>query len=550
MRVSNQKPVELSPIYSPVTTGDFHPEEYLVQTIHQLFNPLNPSQPVTFTAGGNNLTETDVADYFLKCLGVTYDAAAQASAKEILHQTAVYFNKNTTLGIDEMFFVQSLVKCKLPEPNASVIYQPGTDVIPAARQFLAGKVDWDWWFASLTGFARPKTLGFSFATEQSFEDFKSWLLTITTPLLAALPADTVQMLQQFQTLKLNGLTESLKLRNDDSENNDENSFARLIIAYLMLYAGQVSQTEFSVMPFVISELYCPQTIVFINVEKHAKATAREIDTEWNIIKQSIQQNIPMISNKQLNKLTATQRALHKAAAMANANMQTMQQVQAQRAARTRFSSKQPTARDLTKIIKKIIKRMATVSHSMNVYKTTKPTYQKPNRRDPDDFNKMGKSTSTKYRPDIHLYIDTSGSISEENYASTMKACIVMAKKLNVNLYFNSFSHILSQTTKLNVKDRSYDAIYKEFQKTDKVTGGTNYEPIWHFVNRSKKRKAELSIIITDFEYYPPNHYVEHPKNLYYIPCANMRWSSIVGAANDFVKNMQHIEPLIRERLMF
>lgn len=550
MRVSNQKPVELSPIYSPVTTGDFHPEEYLVQTIHQLFNPLNPSQPVTFTAGGNNLTETDVADYFLKCLGITYDAAAQASAKEILHQTAVYFNKNTTLSIDEMFFVQSLVKCKLPEPNASVIYQPGTDVIPAARQFLAGKVDWDWWFASLTGFARPKTLGFSFATEQSFEDFKSWLLTITTPLLAALPADTVQMLQQFQTLKLNGLTESLKLRNDDSENNDENSFARLIIAYLMLYAGQVSQTEFSVMPFVISELYCPQTIVFINVEKHAKATAREIDTEWNIIKQSIQQNIPMISNKQLNKLTATQRALHKAAAMANANMQTMQQVQAQRAARTRFSSKQPTARDLTKIIKKIIKRMATVSHSMNVYKTTKPTYQKPNRRDPDDFNKMGKSTSTKYRPDIHLYIDTSGSISEENYASTMKACIVMAKKLNVNLYFNSFSHILSQTTKLNVKDRSYDAIYKEFQKTDKVTGGTDYEPIWHFVNRSKKRKAELSIIITDFEYYPPNHYVEHPKNLYYIPCANMRWSNIVGAANDFVKNMQHIEPLIRERLMF
>lgn len=550
MKVSNQKPVELSPIYSPVTTGDFHPEEYLVQTIHQLFNPLNPNQPVTFTAGGNNLTETDVADYFLKCLGVIYDATAQASAKEILHQTAVYFNKNTSLSIDEMFFVQSLVKTKLPEPNANVIYQPGTDVIPAARQFLAGKVDWDMWFASLTGFARPKTLGFSFATEQSFEDFKSWLLNITTPLLAALPADTVQMLQQFQTLKLNGLTESLKLRNDDTENNEENSFARLIIAYLMLYATQVSQTEFSVMPFVISELYCPQTIVFINIEKHAKATAREIDTEWNIIKQSIQQNIPMISNKQLNKLTATQRALHKAAAMANANMQTMQQMQAQRAARTRFSSKQPTARDLTRIIKKVIKKMATVSHSMNVYKSTKATYQKPNRRDPDDFNKMGKTTSTKYRPDIHLYIDTSGSISEDNYASTMKACIVMAKKMNVNLYFNSFSHVLSQTTKLNVKDRSYDAIYREFQKTDKVTGGTDYEPIWHFINRSKKRKAELSIIITDFEYYPPNHYVEHPKNLYYIPCANMSWSSIVGAADSFVKNMQHIEPLVRERLLF
>ena len=74
--------------------------------------------------------------------------------------------------------------------------------------------------------------------------------------------------------------------------------------------------------------------------------------------------------------------------------------------------------------------------------------RKANRRDPDDYNKPGRITSVEYMPDLHVYVDTSGSISEANYQEAVLLLIRIAKKLNVNLYFNSFSHILSQQTLL------------------------------------------------------------------------------------------------------
>ena len=127
---------------------------------------------------------------------------------------------------------------------------------------------------------------------------------------------------------------------------------------------------------------------------------------------------------------------------------------------------------------------------------------------------------------------------------------MVAKKLNINLYFNSFSHCMSQCTKLRTKDKSLKQIYAVFRKVPKVTGGTDYEQIWHYINRSKKRQRELSIIITDFEWSPPNHYVQHPKNLYYMPCSRLDVDKMIRWAKNFVKDMQHIDPAIRSHVLF
>ena len=126
----------------------------------------------------------------------------------------------------------------------------------------------------------------------------------------------------------------------------------------------------------------------------------------------------------------------------------------------------------------------------------------------------------------------------------------MAKKLNVNFYFNSFSHCLSAPTHLTVKDRSVNAIYKSFEKVPKVTGGTDYRQIWEYIEASPKRKKELSIIITDFEYSAPSDYVKHPRNLYYVPISNTDWNYILSDAENFCATMTHIEPNIRLRLLF
>ena len=195
-------------------------------------------------------------------------------------------------------------------------------------------------------------------------------------------------------------------------------------------------------------------------------------------------------------------------------------------------------------------KMANVNKSMNSYKCVKSSFARANRRDPDDFNKPGKIVSTQYKPDIHLYVDTSGSISEENYQDAVKACIYMAKKMNVNMYFNSFSHVLSQSAKLNTRDKSVKAIYKEFQKIPKVTGGTDFKLVWDYINRSKVRQREISILMTDFEWYAPNEHINHPKNLYYIPCSKMDWACICRAADAFVRSAEPNVPGIRKKVLF
>lgn len=259
----------------------------------------------------------------------------------------------------------------------------------------------------------------------------------------------------------------------------------------------------------------------------------------------------MVSNKKLMSLTATPRAMRKSAAAAMAAAQ-QRNTMAARAKMTLFKKRMPTSNEYLTMLKLILKKMHTNRITMNVYKYSKPSFQKPNRRDPDDWNKQGKITSTKYSPDIHLYIDCSGSISEEDYATAVKMCIQLARKLNVDLYVNSFSHILSQTTKLTCKGKSLQEIYGKFLKIPKVTGGTNFEQMWHFINKSQKRQDELSLIISDMEWSAPGKFVKHPQNLYYVPIKT-RYSTdtrqLVRECESFMRSMKHIEPDIRRRIL-
>ena len=553
MNIVNQKPVVLEPVYSDNIQKDFDVYNIAKQCIvHPLFTPLIPSQPVSITHNNNTkLTEDDVVELIIRCCGESVDVAAEQEAKELLGQTMTHYNAKTNIGVTEMFLVQSGTAAKLPEPDGNVVYTPASDVIPTSRQFLAGTCTYDTFFASLGYYARPETLGFYFANEVAFTEFITWFTQQMAMLATALSPDVNKLAADFMQLTLTGLTESIILRNQDGENCDPLSFPRLIVNLLMQYRNVVGPAEYGILPFNVGELLCPRTIVFVNVEKHSRATARQVSDEWKLINNSLQtKNQPrMISNKSLQRLTAVQRNMQRIAGMA-ATAASNQTQQAMRAANMRFSKTRPTSVDMTRVIKKILDKMTFANKSMNVYRSVKSSFAKPNRRDPDDYNKQGKVVSTRYKPDIHLYIDTSGSISERDYEDAVKACIAMAKKLNINMYFNSFSHCMSQTTRLHLEGKSKTAIYEEFRRVPKVNGGTDYEQIWHFINKSKKRTRELSIIISDFEWCARSSYVRHPKNLYYIPCSTMNWDSIVREAERFCKSTLHNEPNIRAHVLF
>ncbi|MGW0899790.1 hypothetical protein ACWD0G_22885, partial [Streptomyces goshikiensis] len=143
----------------------------------------------------------------------------------------------------------------------------------------------------------------------------------------------------------------------------------------------------------------------------------------------------------------------------------------------------------------------------------------------------------------------SGSISEENYQEAVMMLIRIAKKLNINLYFNSFSHFLSQEVMLRTENKSTAQIWKEFRRIPKVSGGTEYAQIWRYINASRVRQRRLSLMITDFEWSPPSKRQDHPKNLYYAPCSAMDWSSMVDLATRYADSMKHIDPGIRQRLL-
>ena len=553
MKVTNNKPAELLPNYIPGAGGTFDPHSDIQKVLcDPLFAPLIQGSPCTITDNGHAVTPNMVVDYILRCCSDQIDPTAEDFIKQLMGKCLIWFNAKSNLLVKSLFAIQSGKKSGQPEPDSNVVYTPSVDVVPVSKELLAGKCDYDKYFATMAFYTKSNTLGFYFANSAAFADFKTWLSQQVSLVAQNLDPTVNQLFSDFQNLNLDGLTESLMLRNNDSEGNDPYSFPRTLLSLLMTYQSVAGQAVFGVMPFDIGELFCPRTIVFVNVEAHTHASSKQINDEWDIINKSLQNKPAMISNAKLQSLTASMRNLKKIqAAAAAAAHQPMGKGSAGRAAAIKFRKAPPTHVDITKFVMAVLKKMSNVNRSENSYKQVKMSFSRPNRRDPDDFNKMGKVVSTIYRPDIHIYCDTSGSISEENYEDAIRACIKIARKLNVNLYFNSFSHILSQCTKVNTRDRSVEECYKSFQKIPKVDGGTNFEQIWHYINGNPKRERELSIIITDFEWTASSQYVKHPKNLYYMPCSisgHMNWQRMVKWAESFAKSMVHNEPAIRKHI--
>ncbi|MCI4659627.1 vWA domain-containing protein [Cryobacterium zhongshanensis] len=556
LTLGGQKPAIINPVHTLPINGDYDPVAAIFKSIVEpLFEPLTAGGTVSVTDQRNHaVADTDVLGLILRAVGPTVDAQAEGEIKSLLQQGLVNYDQNTPLLVNELFVVQAGHSHRLPNPGPRTIYTAAHDVIPTAKSLLGGHAKDDGeFFASIAYTYSPEALGFWFQTAGAFDDFTAWLMLQTANLSAVLPGATLKLLNDFAQTNLKGLAEGYVLRKDDSDANEEYSFARIIVHMLMQYQQQNAtvwgnQPLAGTLPFVISELYLPRTIILVNVEAHARATPKKVDNEWRLINASVASPIKVISNRALSKLTAMPRAMAKAAARA-ANAQSNKGALTGRSAKITFRKQAPTKVEIEKGLLRVLRRMKEVSRSQNVLKKTKTTFSKANRRDPLDFNRPGKITSTHYLPDLHIYIDTSGSISEANYQQAVLMLIKLAKKLNVDLYFNSFSHVMSQEILLRTKDKSVLRIWEEFRKLPKVTGGTDYKQIWEYINVSEKRKRRLSLVVTDFEWSPSTQREQHPANLYYAPCSSMNWKTIVQSAGYFSKSMRHIEPAIAQRLI-
>ena len=551
--VSNQTPGHITPGYRSSPKNDFNITELLAKNlVGDLLTPLNPNQPVTVVEDGNPIDDITIAAALQDTFGDVINGNAEATVKTLLGATMLHYNKQAPTKW--LFATQAAVKHQLQFPTDQIIYTAQTDIIPTCKSFLAGQCDSDQLLVNFAFYTKSQTLGVWCLTESSFDDFKTYLAQQVTALQPMLSGDTFANLQSMQKLKLDSLTTSLILRKDQDDGNHEYSFPRILVWLLQrfLHGQQVTNTntkpQMGLLPLDLQELYVPRTLTFVNVEAHARAKAMEIQDEWDLINNVLRQPLQILNKRQIAMLGGAQRNL----AIMQKNLQNMiaGHKQAQKAINVKFSSKRPATTTFIKKVETVIKNMGDVASSLNTYTIQGRTFMRANRRDPNNINLMGCSAKTNYRPNIHLYVDTSGSISEPQYQDAVKVCIALAKKLDVDLYFNSFSTVISDATLLKVKGKSVKQVYAQVQRIPKVTGGTSFANVWDYITSSPARKKEFSLMITDFEDTAPSRHIEHPPNLYYTACSHISWSNITQAAQMFCDSAVHLDPKIRTKVLF
>lgn len=551
-----QKPGHLDPYtLVPAFTGDCDPMAALdAMVTHTLFEPLNVNQTVAVAVNNQPIDRDGANELLLRSVGEVLDPVAQEVMNTLFEQALTRWIPSASSPVDEAFITQAAATCKLPDPSKA-LYTTQSDVIPAVKDVLAGNAGTDLLLVSLGWTFHPHTVGFWFRTNTEFDTFKAWLQGELTKIASNISTSDMRMFQQFDALTLTDLTESLILRADDSQALDEYSFARVLMWALMTWThNNVPQAgapqTCGVLPFSIAEMALPRTLVLINVETHARASMRKIINEWELINKSLHTPVKLVTPGQLSKLTALARAQQKASAQAANSLSNAHQ-QKGRSGRVVFHKRPTRPVDIYKSVMRVLTRMSKVNQSLNSIRNVTTSFVRANRRQPNDPNKPGKVISRKYLPDIHIYLDTSGSISTENYEDTIKMLITFAKKMGVDLYFTSFSHIMSTPVRLRIKDRSVNQVWKQFAAVPKVSGGTDYEQIYTFINEHPVLKRRLNLVITDFEWWPGSYHIDVPENLYYVPISvpSGYYSSLRGSAMSFVRSMEKIDPSTGSRIL-
>lgn len=190
---------------------------------------------------------------------------------------------------------------------------------------------------------------------------------------------------------------------------------------------------------------------------------------------------------------------------------------------------------LTLKLKKKIKRIiqSTSARTMNERKTIIKTFMRESRRDPMNIDLMGRHYRTTYTKDLHLYVDVSGSINLSMVEFALNAAADIATELKLNLFVTPFDGKLyeKQTIVIPGSVISKKSALKKLKQLPISGGGTEFDNVYKYIESSKKRKNEISIMITDYYDCPS---LPSPKTLYYMGCKGTENYSI----ENFIRYME------------
>lgn len=580
IKLRNQKPAVLYPTAFnrlPLIKPTKPVDEYVdaIEThlrdnyVEPLFIPVNPAHAARIESTENGQTTDIDADMLHQSIlhlwgSPTLDVQLQDQLGEIYRQAIQYHAPNDWL-FEEQLGVEALTRLKFPLPSSKtgrvVKYSASVDIIPAAKGFLGTPDDMNAmsWFANLTGYLHERQHNnFLLVTVQSadvWNDLLANLQSFVTVWSAKTPLnkDTNKLLSDLQNINMtNELSAGLFLPNGGGTNaaeRDPLSFSR-ILTYVLAHCEQnFPQGAVTSQPLNLFQMYLPENIIVLNLENYAHATPASIKRDWDDIDKALtaKKNLNFISNKKLmtiKRITTSMGSAQMSSSVMSAGKP------AERLAKVKFSGKPIPAANMIARMAKVIMSQITSKQTQNTYKTVKNTFMRPNRRQPDNIDLQGKLITTAYRPDIHIYLDTSGSISESNYRDAIMNLIRLTQKIECNLYFTSFSHVISQTAALKTKGVSAKTAYEEFMNVPKVGGGTDFEQVWRKIdilddaNTKSGRSHQINFIITDFGYSLSNGHkweLEQAslRHTYYVPISvdAHTWQYVLNYATKFRKQM-------------
>lgn len=452
--------------------------------------------------------------------------------------------------------VQALAKANLQLPSVTIKYTPMTDLQPAAKQYTTTNdhlalsnailgMYLDSVLKDLTTFVVYRDKDHLQKILDSIQNTANSIAPTNNNNQMVLPKETQDNLSSIDNIITQAITD------------DELTTTLMLPDYpntLMGIGAIISSTlnhddDIIVPPLSLHQLMNPRNITLIDGSLLAQITSNnEINTPMaNLIKALLVRNktISFTSNKKLQKakITGPHMASHNYSKAHNGTA---------RASRVsyncRFKGRNLKPHQLAKWIIKRLNHNISQTKTNNRFKTSKRTFMRASRRHPDDLNAIGKITRIGYRPDIHIYLDHSGSISEQQYNDAVKLLAQIAKVLGSSLYFTSFADSITKPVLIPLKGHSPEQIMNFIHNTPQITGGTEYENVYNMIevrsriNKRRNKAPELNFMITDFEYDFSRSYYFNPKsasvkNTFYIPILENydMTNAITNFANSAIK---------------
>lgn len=203
-----------------------------------------------------------------------------------------------------------------------------------------------------------------------------------------------------------------------------------------------------------------------------------------------------------------------------------------------FPQKLDNPYKMAQALRKVIDQFTSTKETELKFKSKRNSFTHANRRHPNDINMPGRRTIIKYHPNIMIHLDTSGSVSEDQYQNALLALLAIAKQYDIPVYFQSFSDYVSDISYLDLRKYTVAESYHILQMIPKASGGTEYEGVWSTINKTPDNFVHF--MFTDFEYGVSScmRFENMPKvrnDLFYVAFASIDHYDLDSFARDMFK---------------